>query len=991
MTKHVSIDVFDYNRKKLCNLYDSSLTSPGQAHEIVHREALGDTPRLSFLLPRMVDRARNFRWDFIRAEYLIRLTVDEIRDWFIIDQPSRSKSSAGIGTEVNCSHLSMQLKTRNLYKTFDEHNGIGTLPHLMRQALMGTAWTFDEAQSDVFYEKSDPDAGTGGSATEKVRSLTSDGKEGAYQLVFDICALFDAFPIFDGENRSVRCLATTHFGSLGEMQIGKNLQSLDVRHDSQSVITRLYVEGMIDEDNYVGIEKVNPTGLGYLQDFGYYKALGLYTEDHEAATTAYYAQMREITGVIRENYSTLLSLQNALNSLWGQPDGIYYPILYTSGTPTMDTENAILFGEATEEDKAIHEGDSVIVQTEAEEAGGQKPYREAEIAQDGTVALSRGDLWAIKFKTAPAANIGALQVSLDTKKQLLSGAYEDLQKEEQSAFRKEERVAYYQEQIAGYQAQIRDFYYGSNTMDEWGNSLVTSGLYERMETAVATMLQAHEANDQYLENNRRQDRIEAEYAQAMGDMLREGYWNDSNYVEGQEMALYLDALERMRIMSRPRVSYAFDYVSLMDRADFVALNQEVHLYDMELGINDLLHVSAITRHLDNPAQDDVEISNEDVSLTGGSLDSVLGRMAQLADLIDQKNALYKRAGAINADGSLYVERLEGQINILQNRLLSQRSNWYTDDNGSMIFESSSGRSAMMLTGEGFMIANGRKQNGVWNWRTFGTGEGFSADAITAGFLSADRIEAGSISAAKLDANVGAEINLTENATIRLLAKRVDTASSLITVRDTPPENPANGQLWLDTSDGSGDAFYRYDGQAGMWIRSTLSKEDLAAIADTLSTHQGQIEILSDALESKVSLTTYNTDIENKADKGWVSKEIAASQKHSEKEILNRFSETTDYLADAVNNVNAYQEQISAWQRFDASGMELGRSDSVFKAKMDNEKLSFTEEDREVAFIGNKEMNITDARVTSSLYMGKRREGAFEWRLVGKGLGMTWKA
>lgn len=35
--------------------------------------------------------------------------------------------------------------------------------------------------------------------------------------------------------------------------------------------------------------------------------------------------------------------------------------------------------------------------------------------------------------------------------------------------------------------------------------------------------------------------IETAFANAMGDLLREGYWNNSNYIEGQEETLYADA------------------------------------------------------------------------------------------------------------------------------------------------------------------------------------------------------------------------------------------------------------------------------------------------------------------------------------------------------------------------------------------------------------------------------------------------------------------
>lgn len=42
--------------------------------------------------------------------------------------------------------------------------------------------------------------------------------------------------------------------------------------------------------------------------------------------------------------------------------------------------------------------------------------------------------------------------------------------------------------------------------------------------------------------------------------------------------------------------------------------------------------------------------------------------------------------------------------------------------------------AIQLNGAGFRIANSKKSNGEWDWRTFGTGNGFTADEITAGTI-----------------------------------------------------------------------------------------------------------------------------------------------------------------------------------------------------------------------------------------------------------------
>ena len=143
----------------------------------------------------------------------------------------------------------------------------------------------------------------------------------------------------------------------------------------------------------------------------------------------------------------------------------------------------------------------------------------------------------------------------------------------------------------------------------------------------------------------------------------------------------------------------------------------MRVWDEELKINDVVYTSKRTQHLDHQEQDTVEVTNEDISATNRSFDSIFSRISALADLINQKNTLYDRAGAINANGSIYIERLNGAIDVLKNRLSSVISNWYTDDSGALVFENVMGTSAMMLTGDGFMIANGKTQDGDWNWRT----------------------------------------------------------------------------------------------------------------------------------------------------------------------------------------------------------------------------------------------------------------------------------
>lgn len=83
---------------------------------------------------------------------------------------------------------------------------------------------------------------------------------------------------------------------------------------------------------------------------------------------------------------------------------------------------------------------------------------------------------------------------------------------------------------------------------------------------------------------------------------------------------------------------------------------------------------------------------------------------------------------------------------------------------------------MKLCGAGFMIASEKNDDGSWDWRTFGSGEGFTADLIVTGFLSADRIQAHTITANHLAADVGQSLDLSSNESITLTVnKQVDKA------------------------------------------------------------------------------------------------------------------------------------------------------------------------------------------------------------------------
>lgn len=106
----------------------------------------------------------------------------------------------------------------------------------------------------------------------------------------------------------------------------------------------------------------------------------------------------------------------------------------------------------------------------------------------------------------------------------------------------------------------------------------------------------------------------------------------------------------------------------------------------------------------------------------------------------------------SALGNILTNKLEGSINTALNSIAGSEGRMYWEDgkficrDGKTDAESTM---SMLLSPAGFMIANSKLDDGNWNWRTFGTGAGFTADEIIAGTLRAIAIESVSIIASTI--------------------------------------------------------------------------------------------------------------------------------------------------------------------------------------------------------------------------------------------------
>lgn len=211
---------------------------------------------------------------------------------------------------------------------------------------------------------------------------------------------------------------------------------------------------------------------------------------------------------------------------------------------------------------------------------------------------------------------------------------------------------------------------------------------------------------------------------------------------------------------------------------------------------------------------------------GGSMRVTLGNITEtMTDMWlsqqRQVSSLSKRSSSWDVAASTppsYLQQVMDSMNAQFN--MSGSSYTFTSFEQGTIYASvpmdANGRSttgkgsAMQLCSQGFRIASGCKADGSWDWRTFGTGAGFTADLITVGTLMGDLIKAGTIrdKAGKNYWNIDeSELHIGPGA--KLGGKDIATTDAVVASRvklyamnqsdSVPPINMQNPELgWSET-------------------------------------------------------------------------------------------------------------------------------------------------------------------------------------------------
>lgn len=227
--------------------------------------------------------------------------------------------------------------------------------------------------------------------------------------------------------------------------------------------------------------------------------------------------------------------------------------------------------------------------------------------------------------------------------------------------------------------------------------------------------------------------------------------------------------ERLAEASQPQITYEAKVINLdknglvpthieMARYTHLELSDRTHAYSIavkataELGdtvavidteftpeLRLKARVVKVVKDLLHPENTDITLGNYIPNIT----DSLNSQQKHI-DNFRSRQGVWDRSGTINKDGTINANFLNNLVDELNQKMNSQGGYVYISEDGQGLTTYNKPRHenpnmAIQLLGGAFRIAGGRLPNGEFDWRTFGDGNGFLADAFIGGLLKGGKV------------------------------------------------------------------------------------------------------------------------------------------------------------------------------------------------------------------------------------------------------------
>jgi len=273
---------------------------------------LNDVSELSFSLPYFIDKHHklkpNKNVELIKERYLIKVVTGIKVEWFIVNDISDNLDDSDV-MEVKCYSLVRELSDK-LIKSY-EVESYGADKVIEDMLRMGnTIWNIDYIDADFKLSKR---------AFEFPSSTV-------LEAIYSIAEVYNAIVTFDTDTRTLSMTKPELTGiNMGlTVSYGKLMKSMSRNRSSEEMVTRLSASGK----DGLGIQKVNPTGQNYIENYGYW----IYPFERDANKTVissshwmsdslchalldYEALVESKTGLFKQYLEELEGYETQLNQL----------------------------------------------------------------------------------------------------------------------------------------------------------------------------------------------------------------------------------------------------------------------------------------------------------------------------------------------------------------------------------------------------------------------------------------------------------------------------------------------------------------------------------------------------------------------------------------------------------------------------------------------------------------------------------------------------
>ena len=406
-------------------------------------------------------------------------------------------------------------------------------------------------------------------------------------------------------------------------------------------------------------------------------------------------------------------------------------------------------------------------------------------------------------------------------------------------------------------------------------------------------------------------------------------------------------LERLEEVSKPLITYKTRVFG-----ENVSLGDDVSVIDKDFVPE--LRLKARVIELD---RDLLNKHNSDI-LLGNFIPAIQDEWHRQAEFINNfrsKQGVWDRSQIIGKDGTINAQYLEDLINEINRRMNALGGYVYISETGDGLItydrpNPEDATMAIQLLGGSFRIANSKLPNGEWNWRTFGDGNGFIADAFIGGLLKGGKVNfdltngtlliGDSIKDYRLlfDGN-NLSIKLSNNKSIETTLTELETGLQDYTNQKTQEaiDNIETTLTELET---------------GLQDYTNQKTNGLREYTETL------VQLTSSELSVQItdSLSSLEEDLIQR---------FQANIQATAEDLLLTFTGFQDSLEDLSGDIANFQTTY----RLSGEGLEIGRAEDPFKLFLTNNKMSILDSGSEVAYVSDRKMFITEAEITNSFKVG----------------------